>query len=275
MAEKKLKPVEPAGETTQFMKEMDQELIGWEEPEAHMRDALDQDQFCLFAQPIKRLSDRNDIAMVEVLVRLREEEALMLPPGDFLPAFEHYGMMAELDRWVVRNALKRLVKGGAIDTISVNVSAQAISDPGFPRFVASKLKRYGLKPACLVIEVGEADSLDRAESSARFAAQMKAIGCRLLLDGFAQRSVSFDALKLLKVDFVKVDGSVIRKITRSGSAITKLKAVVRVGEMTGIGVIAECVEEEKVRAALKLLKVGYVQGFGVAKPQPIEELLKP
>jgi EAL domain-containing protein (putative c-di-GMP-specific phosphodiesterase class I) len=274
MAKETQQPAEQPGETTEFLKQMDNELLGWEEPEARLRQALDEDQFCLFAQPIQRLSDKRDIAMVEVLVRLREEEALMLPPGDFLPAFEHYGMMAELDRWVVKHALKRLAGGGPIDTISVNVSGQAITDPAFVPYVAAQLKENRLKPSALVIEVGEADSLDRAEASAKFAAAAKAIGCRLMLDGFAQRSVSFDALKLLKVDFVKVDGSVIRKITRSGSAITKLKAVVRVGEMTGIGVVAECVEEEKVRDALKLLKVGYVQGFGVAKPQPIEELVK-
>jgi EAL domain-containing protein (putative c-di-GMP-specific phosphodiesterase class I) len=94
------------------------------------------------------------------------------------------------------------------------------------------------------------------------------------LDGFARRSVSFDALKALKVDYVKVDGTVIRNILRSGSAAAKLKAIVRVGEVTGVAVIAECVEEEKVLHALKQLKVGFAQGFGVRKPEPMDELFR-
>jgi EAL domain-containing protein (putative c-di-GMP-specific phosphodiesterase class I) len=71
-----------------------------------------------------------------------------------------------------------------------------------------------------------------------------------------------------------VDGAVTRKIARSGSAAAKMKAIQRVGEMTGIGVVAECVEEEKVLAALKVLKIGYAQGFGVGKPEAIEKFFK-
>jgi EAL domain-containing protein (putative c-di-GMP-specific phosphodiesterase class I) len=76
------------------------------------------------------------------------------------------------------------------------------------------------------------------------------------------------------VDYVKVDGTIIRNILRSEGAAAKLKAIVRVGEVTGVGVIAECVEEAPVLAALRQLKVGYAQGFGIRKPEPIDDLFR-
>jgi len=262
------------GETTQFIQKMDGQLLGWDQPAARLREALDYDHFRLYAQPVLALAAPGGIALAEVLVRLREEETRMLPPGDFLPAFEHYRMMAELDRWVVRNALRKLGEGGSVKRLSVNVSSQSIEEPGFAPFVAMQLRLASLDPGALVIEIDENDALDRRAAAERFAAELKGIGCQLLLDGFARRSVSFEPLKALLVDYVKVDGTVTRNILRSGSAAAKLKAIVRVGEVTGVGVIAECVEDARVLDALKLLKVGYAQGFGLRKPEPIDELLK-
>lgn len=261
-------------DTGQFIQKMDGQLLGWEQPAARLREALAYDHFRLYAQPIMALAPPESIAIAEVLVRLREEETRMLPPGDFLPAFEHYKMMVELDRWVVRNALRKLGEGGNVRKLSVNVSAQTIEEPGFAPFVAVQLRLASLDPASLVIEIDENDALDRRQAAERFAAEMKGIGCQLLLDGFARRSVSFEPLKALLVDYVKVDGTIIRNILRSGSAAAKLKVILRVGQVTGVKVIAECVEEENVLAALKALKVDYVQGFGVRKPEPIDALFK-
>ncbi len=268
---------EKPGETTLFIQRMDGQLLGWEQPAARLREALEYDHFRLFAQKIVPLAAAAAAAgggFAEVLVRLREEEARMLPPGDFLPAFEHYGMMGELDRWVARNALRVLGQGGPIARLSINVSGRSIEEPGFAAFAAVQLRLASLDPAALVVEIDENDAIDRREAAERFAAEMKGIGCGLLLDGFARRSVSFELLKALRADYVKVDGTIVRNIMRSGSAAAKLKAILRVGEVTGVQVIAECVEDAKILASLKLLKVGYAQGFGVHKPEPIADLFK-
>lgn len=262
------------GEETLFLQQMEGELLGWEQPEAHLREALDKDHLCLYCQPIMSLAGAGSIAMVEMLVRLREEEERMLPPGEFLPAFEHFRMMGELDRWVLRHAVRKLAGGGAARVISINASSQTIEEPGFCEFAAAQLLDAGLSPDALVIEVEESELLDQQTKVERFAAEAREAGCRLMLAGFARRSVSFGALRALKPDFLKVDGSVTRKIARSGSAAAKMKAIQRVGEMIGIGVVAECVEEQNVLAVLKQMKVGYAQGFGVGRPEPIEKLFK-
>jgi EAL domain-containing protein (putative c-di-GMP-specific phosphodiesterase class I) len=257
----------------QFLDQMSRELTGWSDPFARLHQALDRDELQLFCQPIVALRLPGGFVMAEVLVRLREEEALMLPPGDFLPVFEHYGMMPELDRWVVRHAARALaaVNPGAISRFTINVSVQTIGDSEFPGFVAAELRRASVAPAALTFEIEEAAVLQRGESASQFAAALKRAGCRVAIDGFGQRSVSFAPLKTLRVDFVKVDGSIVRNVLRSAVAEHKLKAVVRVGETIGIGVIAECVEEADVLARLKTLKVGFAQGFGIARPVPIDE----
>ena len=114
--------------------------------------------------------------------------------------------------------------------------------------------------------------LARPEAAAGFASALKAYGGGVLIDGFCRRAVSFAPFKDLRPVFVKVDGSVIRKLLANEAAQTKVKAVVRVAEALGIGVVAECVEEKDLLARLKALDVGFAQGFGVYQPQPIERV---
>jgi EAL domain-containing protein (putative c-di-GMP-specific phosphodiesterase class I) len=252
---------------------MSQELTGWSDPSARLRQALDRDELQLYCQPILSLRLPGGFVMAEVLVRLREEETLMLPPGDFLPVFEHFGMMPELDRWVTSHVARWLAgaRPGGFRSFSVNLSVQTIGDPEFPDFVAAELRNMNIPPASLTFEIEEASVLARTGSSAEFAVAVKAIGCKVAIDGFGQRSVSFAPLKALRVDYVKVDGSIVRNLLRSSVAEQKLKAIVRVGEAIGVGVIAECVEETDILARLKLLNVGYAQGFGIARPAPIAQ----
>lgn len=267
------------GETTLFIQKMDGELLGWDQPAVRLREALDGEDLVLWAQPVVRLEPDSaaagSVVMAEVLVRLREEGARLLPPGDFLPAFEHYGMMAELDRWILVHAVRRLAAGsGSLKKLSINVSSQTIEEPDFAGFAQAQLRLASVQAGALVIEIHENDALDRPEAAARFAAELKGVGCGLLLDGFARRSVTFEQLKALCADYVKVDGTVVRNIRRSASAAAKLKAIVRAGAGAGVEVIAECVEDDKILSALRLLKVGSAQGYGLRQPVPIDDLFK-
>lgn len=208
--------------------------------------------------------------MAEVLVRLREEERAMLPPGEFIPVFEHYRMMPDLDRWIVREVLKHLAKGSRLACLSINVAGQTVEDVEFPSFVAFQLKAAGVSAASLLFEVDELDTLVRLPAVQRFAAAIRGFGAGLVIDGFGRKSVSFQALKLLQVRHVKVDGAIVRKLASSGIARTKMNAILRVAEAMGMGVIAECVEDQEVLAHLKGLGIRYAQGFGIYQPEPIE-----
>lgn len=257
-----------------FIEAMDRELIGWDDPSMRLRNALDNDELTLFAQPIVRAEKPGVPCFAEVLVRMREEEAALLPPGEFLPVFEHYGMMPELDRWVARHAIAGLAGGLSVQRLTINVSSQTFSDADFVPFVVAELACAGLQPSALVFEIDEVDLLKRPESAVCFAAALKAAGCALLVDGFGRRSVSFTPLTRLKADFIKVDGVIVRKLHESEIARGKLATIVRVAEVIGAGVIGECVEEPAALQGLRNAGAGYAQGFGLFRPEPLENLRK-
>jgi len=257
-----------------FLERMGRELTGWPNPVQRLRQALARDELILFAQPVESLQEPGRYRMAEALVRLREEEAALLPPGEFLPVFEHCKMMPEFDQWVLRHVVMALCSGSALRRFSINVSSQTFNEPGFTAEAAAVLARAEVDPSCIVFEIDEADYLAHPAAAEGFAAAAKGIGCALLLDGFGRRSVSFAALKTLGVDYVKVDGVIVRKLATSEVARSKLSAIARVGEVIGVTVIAECVEDQATVARLIAAGVRYGQGFGIRPPEPIDRFLR-
>ena len=249
---------------------MDQQLTGWSDLVGQLQAVLDNDELTLFCQPIRALIGAQGYPMAEVLVRMRSEEKALLPPGEFLPVFEHYHMMPQLDRWVVRSAARFLGRGSKVPRLTINLSGQTFEDPVFAGYVAEQAKSAGIAPGALMFEIDEGDILARPWPAELAGTSIKRAGCGTLIDSFGRRSVSFAPLKSLRVDFIKVDGSITRKVLAGGTAETKLKAILRVGEALGIGVIAECVEDQDVLVRLKALGVGYAQGFGITHPHPLD-----
>jgi EAL domain-containing protein (putative c-di-GMP-specific phosphodiesterase class I) len=135
------------------LERMDSELAGWSDPVTRLRDALRKNEFELYCQPILALGGSESQAMGEVLVRLREEERALLPPGEFIPAFEHFGMMPQLDRWVVFHTVQRLARGSRIRPFTVNISGQTLQDAEFLPYVQAALGKYGVPPGSLAFEV--------------------------------------------------------------------------------------------------------------------------
>jgi EAL domain-containing protein (putative c-di-GMP-specific phosphodiesterase class I) len=246
-------------------------LTSWSDPAERLRKALDKDELALFGQPIAALSGNVRFPMAEVLIRLREEEKALLPPGEFLPVFEHYHLMPALDRWVVRKVLEHIARGSRVPRFTVNVSSQTIDDPGFARSVAEGLVSTGVPGTALAFEISESDVLARLEASVRFSRSVRAVGCAAIVSGFGRRAASFLPLKTLRPEFVKVDGSLVRRLLGNPSSEPKLRAIVRVGEAMGYQTIAEMVEDQDILVRLKALGVAYAQGFGIQEPHPIEK----
>lgn len=258
----------------EFLEGMDAGLTGWADPVARLRQAIEKNEFALYCQPILGLA-AGGYPLGEVLVRMREEENAMLPPGDFLPVLEHYGMLRQLDRWVVRNALQALAAGSRIPRLTVNVSKQTLTDGEFLGYVAMQLTEQKIAPERLLFEIDESDVLGRPEVVTAFAAGCRKLGVGVLIDGFGRRAVSFAVIKGVAADYVKVDGIVTRKILANDVARNKMAAIVRVSETLRFAVIAECVEDQDVLTQLQAMRVGYAQGFGIYQPYPIERFARP
>ncbi|OFZ96023.1 MAG: hypothetical protein A2Z64_15370 [Betaproteobacteria bacterium RIFCSPLOWO2_02_67_12] len=262
----------PVPRDSRFLEDMDRQLVGWDDPVARLRRALERNELVAYAQPVMALRGSEPIAFAEVLVRLREEERALLPPGEFLPVFEHFRMMRELDAWIVRRAIDRLARGARLPRLSINISDQTLDDAGFAAFTAAELQRAGVKADALIFELDEKDALARPVVAAQFAVSLKEIGCRMLIDGFGRRSVSFAPLTSLRADYVKVDGVIVRKLGTSDMARSKLNAIVLVGDATGVAIIGESVESQEPLDQLKAAGVGYAQGFGLLPPAPLDDL---
>lgn len=241
---------------------------------AHIRGILDRNELRLFCQPIRALSGTSDYAMAEVLVRMREEETAFIPPGEFIPIFEHYRMMPAMDRWVLRQTVQHLARGSRISRFTVNLDWQTLEDVEFPNFVAAQLAQAGVSPGLVLFELEIKHAVTRVQACARFTSAIKAVGCGVIVDGFGSEPTSVDRLKALRPDFLKLEGSITRGLLKDATSVSKLKAVLQVAQSLAIRTIAEAVEEQDIVERLKAYGVDFAQGFGIYLPHPIDNFAR-
>jgi Amt family ammonium transporter len=261
------------------MRSIAEQLMGWDEPRAKLEYALKGNQFLLFAQkihPLKR--ELPDPLCYEILLRLREEEDNLLPPGGFIPIAERYGMMEEIDRWVVRNLLewcrerKRSDSAWRVPLFCVNLSEAVVCSLDFARFVNYELRQHDFNARSLCFEIGEPEIIAQHAHVQRLINELKPLGCRFTVDAFGSVKVSFTHLKGLAVDFVKIDGVIIQNILRDPAALAQTRAINTVCGKVRLRTVAEFVETDETLDKLREVGVDYVQGFGIARPEPLDNL---
>ena len=253
-----------------YLSSLTEELSGWGNPRERILQAIQNDGFDLYAQDIVALGKDTPIrAMHELLIRMRDEEQNMVPPGTFLPIAERFNMMPEIDRFVVRKAIAaRAAKEPAPDTVlCINLARASLEDRAFPGFVARALEKSGVPGKALCFEIADRDAIASLTDATRLARELKPLGCRFALDGFGRAGIGFEHVKALPLDFLKIDGSIILQILRVPEALSKVRAIQRVSKVIGVLTIAEMVESDDVLERLRLVGVDYAQGFGIAKPQ--------
>lgn len=257
-----------------------EELTQWENPAEYVTRALETNQFAVYGQEIRLVRpDAKAQPMFELLVRLREEEESMLPPGAFLPVLEHYNLMPALDRWVVRHVLelygrrRAAAPGWVFPLCAVNLSSASLADPEFAGWVRQELLSRQLPPHSLCFEIDQADAARVFEDTRRLVEAMQKLGCPIALSGFGHSTPSFNVLKRLPVQFIKIEGNLVVNITRDPVAMAKVGAINRVSHVIGIKTVAEFVETQEILEKLSEIGVDYAQGFLFSRPQPIETLI--
>ncbi len=262
---------------TVYLKSLTEELTGWGNPRERIRQAIQNDGFALYAQDIVALrADAALRSMQELLIRMHDEEQNLVPPGTFLPIAERFGMMADIDRFVVRKAVAALAAAGpspdaaSSPVLCINLARASILDRSFPEFVARALEQSGISGQSLCFEIADADAIACLPDASRLAYALKPLGCRFILDGFGRAGIGFDHIKALPLDFLKIDGSIVLQILRVPEALAKVRAVQRVCKVIGIRTIAEMVESNDSIEKLRAVEVDYAQGFGIAPPRRFE-----
>jgi len=269
-----------AGQTEQdlFIDSFSRQIAVQEDTSRRILSAIENGEFSLFCQLIAPLAaGSGESGHYEILIRLKEEEQNMMPPGTFFPLAEKHGLMPYMDRWVVKHVLQQIIlkkqqgiqQQGSISFI--NIANTTIRDPEFPAFIAAALQEHEVAGSVLCFEVTDAELALASAAVAEFARQVRGFGCHVALSSFGRNGVSFDLIRGFRIDFLKIDGSIIFDILRDPVALAKVVAIGRVAKKIGVKTIAEMVESEESIAKLREVGIDFAQGFGISRPRSFVE----
>lgn len=237
--------------------------------------ALQEDRFYLYYQPISGLNGKSAYRNFELLIRLKDENGAIITPGNFLPAAERYYLSEKIDRWVIATALTWLETYcgslGENQRMGINLSGQSLASTAFLEFFLHELKQKDVAGQLIYLEITETAVVANLKQAIKFIETIKEFGCKFALDDFGKGVSSFNYLKILPVDYLKIDGTFVRDIESNKTDYVMVKAINEVGKSMGKETIAECVESLKILPYLQELKVDYVQGYAIAEPQPLTE----
>ena len=236
--------------------------------------ALKDGRFELHAQPIVAVDAQNALGPgLEVLLRLKDDNGTIVGPNEFMRAAERYRLMPHVDRWVVQTALAALGRGAvrlpAGRSLCINLSGQTLGDAAFLEFVVDCLDRTGVAPERVCFEVTENSVITNIDHARRFIGVLHGMGCRFALDDFGRGLSSFANLKNLSLDYLKIDGYFIRNLASDTVNQAMVTAMIKLARSLNFQVIAEQVEDMSALDSARRMGVDFVQGYQVARPQPL------
>ena len=241
--------------------------------EADLRTALARGEFTLAYQPIMGLED-GDAVGFEALLRWNHPARGLMMPVDFVPVAEETGLICAIGGWVMREACGRMVhwnaaraRGGLPPlTVTVNVSARQVYEAGFVDEVLGVLRTSGLDAPHLLLEITESVMLDRPEVARERFLALKNAGVRLAVDDFGTGYSALSYLQAFPIDTLKIDKSFVSGLRRGGSQAALARTIVALGRALGLRTIAEGIESDDQRVALREAGCAYGQGFLFAPP---------
>lgn len=247
---------------------------------ARVKRALSDNRFLLHAQPIVPIQESADSQSAgrsyELLLRMRDEDGSIVPPGAFLPAVERYNLSQRVDRWVISTALHWIAANpaitGRIARVYVNLSGDSLGDPQLHDFIRATLGETHVAPAKIGFEITETAAIGNLTRANQLIGELRRIGCAFSLDDFGSGVSSFAYLKALTVDWLKIDGLFIGNIVNDRVDYEMVRSITEIGHVMGKKVVAESVESPAVLARLKQIGVDYAQGLALGPPVALTDI---
>lgn len=241
--------------------------------------ALSEKRFVLYAQPIVPVAGGGAGMHCEILLRLRQKSGVIESPAYFFPAAERAQLTGEIDRYVMSELLDWLVRHPhALERIgkcAINLTGWSVSDPTLADWIAGQVRKLGVPPGKLCFEITESQAIASRDVAGRLIESLRAMGSSVSLDDFGTGLATYDYLKSFPFDYLKIDGAFIKGVLDSPVDQAIVQSITGVARTMGLQTIAEFVESEAVIERLREYGVDYVQGYGVGKPVPLDELLAP
>lgn len=241
-----------------------------------IKEALRANRLRLFMQAIKPAEGAGESAEHEILLRLETADGELLQPATFIPVAERFGIMQELDQWVLQHCLETLEAfetSGEPVSLSVNLSGNTLSDRGCLERIVETLLGAEIDLRMLCLEITETAAINNIDAVVDFMHTLKAEGVKFALDDFGTGLSSFAYIRLLPIDFLKIDGYFIRNIRSDATNRAITSAFIQLSRELGIATVAESVEDKATWRAVAAMGIDYVQGFGVAQPLDVDMAL--
>ena len=239
--------------------------IGWSQL---VKEAIRDDRFRLVYQPIEDVRP-GAVEHYEVLLRLPTDSGEVVMPSVFLPVAQRFGLLAEIDRWVISHALQTLAAfraEGRNICFSINLSAQGLEDAALLELVGELLQQHRLPPEAVVFEITEQTAVRYLDHARHVLQGLVALGCRLALDDFGKGFSSLSYLKHLPVEFIKIDGAFVCNLGDDPIDQAMVRAIVQVAQALGKRTIAEFVQDARAVQLLREAGVDYLQGYFIGRP---------
>lgn len=246
---------------------------------SRLQKALDENRFQIWQQHILDLRGDTDARAghFEVLLRLIDQDGTIIAPGRFFPAAERYGLMPAIDRWVIQHLLldgqgKRLqseIARSSATHCAINLSGASLNDDKFLSFLEDALRHTTLAGSALCFEITETVAVNHFGRVREVMQTFRQFGCLFALDDFGSGMSSFSYLKNLPVDYLKIDGALVRNIVEDAADFAMVEAINRVGGAMGLKTIAEFVETAACLQRLRDIGVDYAQGYVIHRPEPL------
>ncbi len=245
--------------------------MGWA---ARLNNAMEDDRLTLYYQPYLPLAPGGSPGVhIEVLLRLIDEDGTLVQPGSFLPAAERYNIMPAIDRWVIRTVFSRyddLARQlGAPLTCAINLSGTSLNAEGLLEFIREQSALHKLPAGAVCFEITETAAINDLRHAAQFMADVKGLGFQFALDDFGIGTSSFGYLKMLPVDYLKIDGSFVRNMVNDPIDRAMAETINRIGHIMGLKTVGEFAASDAAIDELRVLGVDFAQGYAVQRPQPL------
>lgn len=240
---------------------------------ARMRDAVLNDQFVLYCQPIIDLaSSHSEFMRYEVLLRMQNEENSLVLPSAFIPSAERYGLMPAIDRWVIRQTFSAMAKNVLRNVqVTINLSGNSLDDENLLPYVLEQMQEFSIPPDQICFEITETAAIQHINKARQFIQGFRERGGKIALDDFGSGFSSFRYLRTLTVDYLKIDGAFVSEMLFNPNDQAMVEAITQVAHTLGIYVIAEHATNIETVNRLRELGVEGAQGFGIGFPIPVDE----
>lgn len=243
-----------------------------------LNDALRGNQLELYYQPIASMTDEGGLLHYEILLRLKGKDGSCISPAAFMPAAERFDLMPAIDRWVLKRVLDWLEGEPEhvhrLDMATINLSRRTLADESFQQYAIACLENSPVPADKLCFEITENGAIADPARTIRFIETLKDRGCRFSLDDFGTGMTSFSYLKLLPVDFIKIDGSFVTMMGESAVDREMVRFANEISHIMGRRTIAEYVSDAGIYERLRELRIDYAQGNWIGAPRPLEAQMR-